>query len=159
MPRIAVWPCRKISEETAMSVISNKKFANEVLQLAGLEDSHLPKAVYDPDGDCIEFVAKPDSFRAERVDDLVTVYYSHETGDIIGSLIKGVSRLCRALLQESVGMKIQILSGKVSLEHIFGTRREMYSKDATNKRIVLTYEKLIKVAREAQVETDICLQG
>lgn len=54
-----------------------------------------PSATYDPDGDRIEFIARPDSFYAERVDDLVTVYYSHETNEIVGSLIKGVSQLSR----------------------------------------------------------------
>ncbi len=32
-----------------------------------------PKATYDRGGECIEFLAKPDSFYAERVDDFVTV--------------------------------------------------------------------------------------
>ena len=60
-----------------------------------------PTATYDPDGDCIEFLAKPDPFYAERVDDLVTVYYSQETNEVIGSLIKGVSRFCQEILGEN----------------------------------------------------------
>lgn len=46
-----------------------------------------PVAYYDRDGDCIEFLASDDSFRAERVDDRLTVYYSRETGEVIGSLL------------------------------------------------------------------------
>jgi hypothetical protein len=45
--------------------------------------------VYDPDGACIEFLAKPEPFYAERIDDLVTVYYSQDTHEVIGSLLKG----------------------------------------------------------------------
>ncbi|MCK4787137.1 MAG: hypothetical protein KAV87_25485, partial [Desulfobacteraceae bacterium] len=77
-----------------MKAMSSSEFGKFVMRMA--EDSKRtkpfkPNARYDPDGDCIEFFTKPHSFYAERIDDLVTVYYSHETKEIIGSLIKGVS--------------------------------------------------------------------
>ncbi len=46
-------------------------------------------------GASIEFLVSADLFYAQRVDDLVTIYYSQETGEIIGSLIKGVSAFCK----------------------------------------------------------------
>ena len=61
--------------------------------LAQPAEDFKPTAVYDPDGDCIEFIAKPDPFYAERVDDLLTVYYSQESGEEVGSLIEGALRL------------------------------------------------------------------
>ena len=51
-----------------------------------------PIVTYDRDGDCIEFFISNNPFYAKRMDSLVTVYYSQETGEIVGSLIKGVSR-------------------------------------------------------------------
>ena len=83
-----------------MTVTSNEEFAKRMMLLARPAEQFRPTATYDPDGDCIEFLAKPDSFYAERVDDLVTVYYSQETGEVIGSLIKGVSKFCKTLLEK-----------------------------------------------------------
>lgn len=78
-----------------MTAISNDEFAEQMMALVSEAKPFQPSAVYDEDGDCIEFLAKPDPIRAERVDDLVTVYYSQESGEVIGSLIKGVSKFCR----------------------------------------------------------------
>jgi hypothetical protein len=70
-----------------MTALTNEAFAARVLEVAGQPPPRFtPTAYYDPDGDCIEFLASPDNFYAERVDDLVTVYYSEETGAVIGSL-------------------------------------------------------------------------
>jgi hypothetical protein len=82
-----------------MSALTNDEFAAKVIELAGAAEQFRPTAYYDPDGDCIEFLARPDNFYGERVDDLVTVYYSEETGEVIGSLLKGVTSLCADLLK------------------------------------------------------------
>lgn len=81
-----------------MQAMTNAEFAAKLAELS--QDAGPPQAtaVYDPDGDCIEFLARPEPFYAERVDDLVTVYYSQETGEVIGSLIKGATRFCNEIL-------------------------------------------------------------
>lgn len=73
-----------------MSPMSNNEFAERMMLLAKPAEQFEPTAIYDPDGDCIEFLAKLDSFYAERVDDLATVYYNQEMQEVIGSLVKGV---------------------------------------------------------------------
>ena len=78
-----------------MTVTSNEEFAQRMMLLAQPAEHFQPTATYDPDGDCIEFLTSPDPFYAERIDDLVTVYYSQETNEVIGSLIKGVSEFLR----------------------------------------------------------------
>ncbi|MCH9021731.1 MAG: hypothetical protein IID32_03100 [Planctomycetes bacterium] len=76
-----------------MKAMSNEEFskkmsfARKVMDLAQTAGPFQPTAVYDPDGDCIEFVFKPDNFYARRIDDLLTVYYSQENEEIVGSLI------------------------------------------------------------------------
>jgi hypothetical protein len=102
-----------------MTVTSNAEFAKRMMLLAKPAEEFRPTATYDPDGDCIEFLAKPDPFYGERVDDLVTVYYSQETGEVVGSLLKGVSRFCKAMLEKLPGFKIEIHDGRVKLVHIF----------------------------------------
>src|SRR5438477_674373 len=102
-----------------MNALTKDEFAARVLEVAKPADTFSPTAYYDPDGDCIEFLARPDNFHAERVDDLVTVYHSEESGEIIGSLLKGVSVLCKKLLEQLPGFKIEIQHGRVKLVHIF----------------------------------------
>lgn len=75
------------------------------LRWIGMVDEHasfVPVSYYDRDGDCIEFLISNDSYRAERIDDRLTVYFSRETGEIIGSLIKGVRKRSYSSREESI---------------------------------------------------------
>lgn len=130
-------------------------FAKLVLSRVELDQEFRPTATYDPDGDCIEFLTRNDSFRRQWIDDLVTVYYSRETDEIIGSLITGVSRFQRRILEKLPGFKIVIQDGHVRLEHIFlaglwATERDPDSLPA------LTYQKLIQIAEETAATAELC---
>jgi len=138
-----------------MTAVTNGEFAKRMMLLARSADTFKPTATYDPDGDCVEFLAKPDTFYAERIDDLVTVYYSQETGEVIGSLIKGESKFCREMLTKMPGFRIEIHDGPVSLQHIFLAR--LWSTDAQPDDLAtLTYRKLVEVSRETTVDGDLC---
>lgn len=141
-----------------MTSTSSADFAKRMMLLAQPVEAFQPAAVYDPDGDCIEFLAKPDPFYGERVDDLVTVYYSQETGEVIGSLLKGVSRFCKEMLEKMPGFKIEIHAGRVKLVHIFRVRLWSSERDPQGLT-TLTYRKLIQVAEKADLEVDaeMCL--
>ncbi len=141
-----------------MKRVSNEQFAQEVLSLAQRSGPFQPLAVYDPDGDCIEFLAKPDPFYAERIDELVTVYYSQETGEIVGSLIKGVSRLCREILRQMPGFRIEVRDGRIRLVHIF--RARLWSAPCQpGSKPTQAYQRLITMAETENVEVpaDPCL--
>ena len=138
-----------------MTVTSNEEFAKRMMLLAEPAEQFRPTATYDPDGDCIEFLARPDPFYAERVDDLVTVYYSQETDQVIGSLIKGVSKFCSTLLQNMPGFQIEIQDRRVKLQHIFLAR--LWSTHHAPRNLpTLTYKKLIAIAEDTEVEGDLC---
>ena len=139
-----------------MTAMSNSDFAKRMMLLARPADQFEPVATYDPDGDCIEFLAKPGPFYAERVDDLVTVYYSQETDEVIGSLIKGVTSFCSKILESMPGFQIEIHDGRVRLVHIFRARL-WTSKTDPKDLVTLTYKKLIQVAEDANIETEMCL--
>ena len=141
-----------------MTVTSNAEFAKRMLLLARSGEQFRPTATYDPDGDCIEFLAKPDPFFAERVDDLLTVYFSQETGEVIGSLLKGVSSFCRRMLERMPGFRIEIHDGRVRLVHLF-LAKLWFSATDPQDLVTMTYRKLIHVAEEAEaeVEADLCL--
>ncbi len=141
-----------------MTVTSNADFAKRMMLLARPAEQFEPTATYDPDGDCIEFLAKPGPFYGERVDDLVTVYYSQETNEVIGSLSKGVSKSCDDLLAKMPGFKIEIHDGRVRLLHIFLARLWSSERDPL-ELVTLAYKKLIDVAHETTVEVDAELCG
>ncbi len=142
-----------------MTITSNEEFAKRMMLQAEPAERFKPTAIYDPDGDCIEFLVSPDPFYAERIDDLVTVYYSQETNEVIGSLIKGVSKFCRSVLQQMPGFRIEIRDGRVSLEHIF--RARLWSTPPEPQTLpTLVYRKLITMAEQAELEVeagDLCV--
>ncbi len=139
-----------------MTTTSNAEFARRMMLLARPADQFEPTATYDSDGDCIEFLAKPDPFFAERIDDLVTVYYSQETGELVGSLIKGVAKFCADMAAQMPGFKIEIEDGPVQLVHIF--RARLWSGTfEPHDLATLTYRKLIETAGETVVRGDLCL--
>lgn len=134
-----------------MTVTSNAEFAKIMSLLAKPAEQFEPTATYDPDGDCIEFLAKPDLFYAEREDDLVTVYYSHETDEIVGSLIKGVGKFCKEFTRKNPGFRIIIEDESIRLEHIFLAQLWSSSNDPQAVR-TLTYRKLIEVAGNTRIK-------
>lgn len=134
-----------------MTIMSNDEFAKRMMLMAQPSSEFRPAAYYDPDGDCIEFLAKPDPFYEERVDELVTVYYSQKTGEVVGSLIKGVSKLTKCLAETLPGFMIAIEDGRIRLEHLFLAR--MWLQKAESHAInVLTYKKLAEIAERTSVD-------
>jgi hypothetical protein len=140
-----------------MTTMSNEEFAKRMMLLAKPASEFKPTAYYDVDGDCIEFLAKPDPFFEERIDDLVTVYYSQKNGEVIGSLIKGVSKLKARLAERLPGFLITIEDGRMRLEHLFlaGMWLEKSKPQAIS---VLAYKKLAEIAKQTDVEVsqDAC---
>ena len=133
-----------------MEPMTNHEYAARVAELAKDAGPPQPTAAYDRDGDCIEFLASPEPFYAERIDDLVTVYYSQETHEVIGSLVKGASRFCGEILKRLPGFRIEVIDGPVRLEHIFLAR--LWSADhSPDDLATITYRKLIKVAEASGV--------
>ena len=132
-----------------MSNMNNASFAAEVMRLGAPMGTFQPVATHDRDGDCIEFLAKPDAFYAERVDELVTVYYSQETNEVMGSLIKGV----HGFMAQHPGLKVDIQDGRMRLVHLF--RAKVWNKPNPKSVEVRTYRKLIEVAEEVSVEADL----
>ncbi len=141
-----------------MTVISNEEFVKRMMLTAEPVDPFRPTATYDSDGDSIEFLAGPDPFYAERVDDLVTVYYSQESGRVVGSFIKGVSNFCRAFSEKMPGFLIDIEDGRVKLKHIF--LASLWSSQHSSQALPrLVYKKLIAIAKDTEVEGELCLSA
>jgi hypothetical protein len=54
------------------------------------------------------------------------------------------------------GFRIEIADGRVSLEHIFRARLWAMPQ-RSDDLITLTYRKLLEVAEETEVETEVCV--
>ncbi|MGC8561271.1 MAG: hypothetical protein ACP5O1_11405 [Phycisphaerae bacterium] len=137
-----------------MTPMSDSQFAKEVLSRFPAAPAFKPFATYDPDGDCIEFFTSDDTFYAERVDDLLTVYRSQDTGEVIGSLVKGVSGLFRKLGENLPGLCIEIQDGSVKLEHLFLLAH--WARESPEIRTI-TYKKLIGLAEDSNVSVEMSL--
>ncbi|MFC1634134.1 hypothetical protein ACFL5Z_04780 [Planctomycetota bacterium] len=135
-----------------MKALSNEEFAQYMKDMADESAGFEVTAMYDPDGDCIEFIFESDNFRAERIDDLVTVYYSESTGEIIGSLIKGVSQF----LTKHPNFGVLIGDGPIRLSHLFlaGVLSQEGQRDEIT---VVAYRKLIERAEQTQAQAEMCL--
>lgn len=78
-----------------------------------------PRAFYNEDGDCVEFLVSNEGFYGERIDNLVTVYYGRESGAIVGGLIKDIKRFVQRILKECPGFVIEVEDGPVKLAYLF----------------------------------------
>lgn len=121
--------------------------------LAGAVDSPppCPRAFYNEDGDCIEFLISNQGYRMERIDKLVTVYYGRETGEIVGALLKGVKRFVREYLKDSPGFAIDVQDGHVRLACLFTAG--MWKQG--DKVRLHTYKKLRDEADHADLSVDV----
>ena len=139
-----------------MKTLNNgEEFMAEMEAMYGPPQEFQPTATYIRSGDCIEFVARPGRYRAQRLDELVTVYLSEENDEVVGSLIKGVRQLCRQITERLPGFKVNVDDGKVRLEYLF--LAHLWSEPQSDKLIELTYRKLLKVAVETQAEAELCV--
>ena len=141
-----------------MTSLPSTDFADRFLAIAGEPVSFKPHSTYDKDGDCVEFLAKPDPFYGERIDDLVTVYRSQADNEIVGALIKGVKRFCEKVLTLYPGFGIEVQDGKVKVACLFRAKAWATPK-ADDKMLMITYRKLIEAAEAAEAEAGLCEIG
>ncbi|MBI4566862.1 MAG: hypothetical protein HY719_00530 [Planctomycetes bacterium] len=132
--------------------MSHDPFADEVLSGVPPGGGRFPFVYYDADGDCVEFIATNESFYAERIDSLVTVFYGRESGEIVGSLIKGVRRTIREICERAPGFRIEIQDGRIRLSHLFLAR--LWTSPGDGSQVVV-YQKLRQVASHADATVTI----
>jgi hypothetical protein len=74
-----------------------------------------PTPLYTPEGDSLMFYIKDEESYRERIDDLLTIYRSFATNEIIGCQIKGV----RTKLKELNKFLVTVESEEVLLSLLF----------------------------------------
>lgn len=88
------------------------QFVADVLQHCGPVEPFKPFAVYNADGDCIEMHLDNEPYYARRLDGWVTVFYSEQTGEVVGAMLKGVTT---SLLERFPGLRILIDGSQVRI--------------------------------------------
>lgn len=109
----------------------------------------VPSAIYDPEGDCLEFFISDEPFWARRLDKWVTVYYGRDSNDIVGSLIKNT----RELLSAFPGVDIYVEGGRVQLSHML--RAPAYS--AGDQVMKQAYKAVIQKVEDLHLEAEFSL--
>ncbi len=91
--------------------------AHELMEyLAGKETKGFtPHPHYHRDGDFLTFFCRDDDATAKRVDELLTVYVSSKTDELVGAKIKGVKRILSTLGNFGVTIK----DGRLTLGMLF----------------------------------------
>ena len=138
-----------------MKALTNDEFEKMVMSTASPERPFQPNATYDPDGDCIEFIIKPENFYAHRVDDLLTVYRSEKTDELVGSFIKSVKSFCRKLIQQSPAFAVVVEEPPVRLSHLFVARLLQLPDRPDRKEmrmVAATYKELINHAEKDNIQ-------
>jgi hypothetical protein len=113
-----------------------------------------PTPLYTPEGDSLMFYIKDEESYRERIDELLTVYRSIETNEIIGCQIKGV----RHKLAELSKFFVTVTSKELELGLLFLTYMAMASRDETVRH---SYEFLGEHAKRlgARLRPDEILQS
>jgi len=129
-----------------MSALSNEDYTKEVMKICSNPKIKAPNVYHDPDGDCIEVLVSAEPFYAERIDDLVTVYYSEASEEIVGCLIKGIKKL----LDKDPKTQIILHAGKVRLSDFFLVG--FLTQKAANLHM---YQKLRECVEQYNIETEL----
>jgi hypothetical protein len=125
-----------------------------IAERAILPSQFRPMAHYDRETDSLEFLVTNESYYAECIDGLVTIYSGQESGDVVGLLFKKISKFCKDFLKHAPGFKTEIQDDRIKVEHLF-TAKIWATADDQNDARMITYRKLRKVAEENDVEADI----
>ena len=78
---------------------------------------------------------------------------NRENGELVGALVKGVRSFIQEMVERIPGFKIEIMDGKVKLEYLFTAG--LWRHDDANLTRVHTYQKLRKMAEDANLEIEL----
>src|SRR5277367_476250 len=78
-----------------------------------------PSATYDAGSDCLEFFASDESYYAQSIDALVTIYCSHDTGTPVGLRLKKIKKFFGEFLKKSPGFRAEVEDHRIKVEHLF----------------------------------------
>jgi hypothetical protein len=113
------------------------------------------RAFFNREGDCIEMLSSNESYYAERIDDLLTVFYGRDSKAIVGGVIKGAHAFVRRILTCSPGFASEFSGGSVRLEYLLTAALWQKSDDAV---AVSIYLRLREIADQERLSVPMELE-
>lgn len=123
-------------------------FAEWVTSRSVPREKFEPHLHYNPDGDCIEFLAKETNFKGRRIDSLVTVFLDQETQEIVGAQVKGIQQM-RKMPAWRISVNKQ--DGTLKLNYLFVTVSNL-AKDGDEQMRITSYRKLVEMGEQTAVK-------
>ena len=106
-----------------MTVATDEEYANAVFEIAAqAQQQHgefLPFILPNEDGDCVEFFVLSNDYYAKRVDDYLTLYLDEETEEVVGFVIKNITRILRRVATQQAVYSFVIREGEMCLHALF----------------------------------------
>lgn len=135
---------------------SSDEFAQRLLREAKEVEVDDARAFYNEDGDCLECLFSKESFKAERVDGFLTVYYGRDSKEIIGCFIKGVRKFIEETVAKCPGFKLDIEDGQLMLSLLFQAGMWQIPADGEEAKMAgVKYKKLRKEAETRNLHVDM----
>jgi hypothetical protein len=123
-------------------------FSREVLSRSKPGLKFQPFAHYEPEGDFVEVIFSDADYKAKRVDSTLTVYLDQVTGEQIGGMLKGVSRLVKKL----PGLSKDFEKGRIPMAQLISLF--MWLSDPAETKQLKVYRSLRDRASRDRLETD-----
>lgn len=134
------------------SALLDDDFARKLLEKAEGAVFEGPQAFYNADGDCIELILSNESYRAERLDDLITIFVGRDSSEPVGAVLKGVKRFIKQIQQTQPGAHVDFSGASVRLEYLLTAGLWRSSR---NDKTVRVYLELRQIAEEAELEVSL----
>ena len=135
-----------------MTVITDKEYVDAVFEIAAQaqpQGRFSPFVAPNEDGDCVEFFVSPNDYYAKRIDDYLTLYLDEETNDVVGFVIKNISRILNRVATQQADYAFVIRDGEVRLEALFTA---MFLGDERRGTYVQEYYRVVDIAQQHQLD-------
>jgi hypothetical protein len=111
-----------------------------------------PTVLYDRLNDRLEILISDESYRVERLDQVVSIYSGRETQQITGALVKGVRHFVD-VAKDQPDVRFEIHDGKFNVVHFFKAMQR--NRPKTNTLFNLLIQKLEEVDEENPLDANI----
>jgi len=130
--------------------MTDKEFADTVLEIATQSQCEFsPFVLPNEDGDCVEFFVSPNDYYAKRIDDYLTLYLDEESEDVVGFVIKNISRILSRVATQQADYAFVIRDGEVRLEALFTA---MFFGDERRGTYIREYYKVVDIAQQHHLD-------
>jgi len=133
-----------------MTVMTDQEYADAVLEIATQAQCEFSPFFFpNEEGDCVEFFVSPNDYYAKRIDDYLTLYLDEETEEVIGFVVKNITRILNRVATQQAAYAFVIQDGEMRLEALFAS---MLWNDGWRITHVREYHRVADIARSYHLD-------